>query len=110
MKGKLFGIIFGGVMLVSQAGAEIITAKPLSLGCTLSGTGAGTCDIVFPDNTITSCANKTRVNFNPQTGVLGEQVYSMVLAAVSADIELTIGTLPCNELGKAEIDSISYSK
>lgn len=84
--------------------AESIDETPIGVNCILSGTGVGTCDIVFPDSTISSCPNTSRVNFDPANGVLGREVYSMALAAVSVSKTLYIGLLPCNDSGKAQID------
>ena len=87
-----------------------IEAAPTAVGCIVEGTGSGTCDIIFPASVNTGCSNNTRVNFNPNTDVLGSQIYSMALAAVSAQKTIYVGIARCNSLGKAEVDTISFKQ
>jgi len=61
----------------------------------------------FPLGTTSTCTNPDKVAFDPN-GTLGKQVYSMALAAVTAAKPLFVGLLPCNAIGKAEIDSIQF--
>lgn len=86
--------------------AEIITEVPVGVLCVAAGTGAGRCDIVFPTGTVSSCSNSTHVNFDPRNDLLGNEIYSMGLSAVSAGKALQISLLSCSASGKAGIDWI----
>ena len=94
------------IAVANIVNAEIITAAPGGVFCVAAGTGAGRCDIVFPTGTVSSCANSTHVNFDPRNDLLGTEIYSMALAAVSAGKTLQISLLGCNASGKAGIDWI----
>src|SRR6266511_2361588 len=79
--------------LPSISHAEIIQAVPVGITCILAGTGTGTCDIVFPENTVNGCPSTSRVSFDPRNGVLGKEAYAMVIIAASA--QKTFGSGCC---------------
>ena len=100
-------IFVGSMALVGASNAEIINQIPQNVSCTVSGTGSGLCRIIFPAGTIGSCPNDTQVIFDPQSGTLGKQIYSMVLVAIASGRALQISLLPtCHPLGPAMIDWI----
>ena len=106
-----FRILFGVLMLAAsiQINAEIINAQPMGVSCIASGTGAGTCDIIFSANTVTSCSNTTNVSFDPRNDTLGKEIFGMALAAVSSGKNLNISLLACDAAGKAGVDWIVFN-
>ncbi len=84
---------------------------PKNVQCILEGTGAGYCRIIFSNDLDSTCPNKNMVAFNPETTVLGKELYSMALAAVSAKetVEVRFIDAVC-KTSAATIDWVKYGK
>jgi hypothetical protein len=103
---KTFMLLSGFLasFLLSTIGrAEVIVQVPQNLLCLVTGTGAGTCNIIFTPGAVTSCPNNSTVVFDPEAGVLGKQTYALVLSAIAAGKEVHISVEGCHSSGKANI-------
>ena len=106
---KLFLSLVFLIFSVQQSYADGITRQvPSNIQCYLNGTGQGKCRIYFPED-FSVCQHKNVIGFDPENGVLGKQVYSMVLAAISANKELEVSFIDSScPLSSAYIDWIKY--
>ena len=110
MKKILLLFIATFLFITSYTHAESTKQVPKQVQCILVGTGAGYCRIILPNNIETTCSNKNMVAFNPETSVLGKEIYSMALAAVSSKKTLEISFLDTCQTSAATIDWIKYGE
>lgn len=99
-------------LLSSHALSDGVTEQiPKRVQCILEGAGAGYCRIIFPQDLSSNCTDKAWVIFSPETSILGKEIYSMALAAVTSKTTLKVAFIdsPCLK-NASSIDWITYGK